>query len=571
MNESQRRFKIKAEGSPRPRPSIARGDVLSRAIKYAHSKEIQLLWIDQECIRQNDREDKEYGIQSMDLVYERASHPLGLLTTCIRKQAHLDALSLLLRRESLTRNSFEAVIEALELLVLDPWLTRAWVYQEAVASNSRMDLLIPYDTNLEKPSNLGSVAGEIILPLHTMHGNHEGALSYQVFLFWQSAKSDPDFNARAVRVLRLWSRLAATKIRGNCGLGVFKHLSTLRSSRVADKLAILGNICRYPVRLKIANIPNRSSFTAYAFALAMINGDLSFLLGLAEVEANNYPERGNGDNSLSSLMAAMTVSDSNSFSWTPSASACLAKIELPPLMESSYRIMCKLLPKGLLVAGWLWRIDKVACLPQVQAQYSYDFALDLSKKFTLRNVSYYGPQRPGLINAHIFWGMLRELVATGAVDLAQELWSRFSLKVLGRYTLPRDITNIIDPYTQEFLLQRQPYFMQEIDAYQLCSRQLLYRGFDPIAERVIRDGELWYGRSNDTVKGNIGLFHVNYLTEVLTLKAAEDCSPEDTPPMSWEIKRTDVNESGFPMLHVVRMIKGVWSGDDYTPSGFILA
>ena len=68
----------KDPSQPKYHVSRKRGDrennapkkVLDRAIAFAAFHNIHLIWIDQECIGQDDRTDKECGIQSMDLIYE---------------------------------------------------------------------------------------------------------------------------------------------------------------------------------------------------------------------------------------------------------------------------------------------------------------------------------------------------------------------------------------------------------------------------------------------------------------------------------------------------------------------
>jgi hypothetical protein len=58
-------------------------NAVDRAMKYAAESCIRLIWIDQECLEQDNRTDKENGIQSMDLVYSRSLYPLGLLNSCM--------------------------------------------------------------------------------------------------------------------------------------------------------------------------------------------------------------------------------------------------------------------------------------------------------------------------------------------------------------------------------------------------------------------------------------------------------------------------------------------------------
>ena len=63
----------------RGRPSRARPEIISRAMQYAISVGVNRIWIDQECIDQDDPVDKEHGIQSMDLVYQHAYRTVALL------------------------------------------------------------------------------------------------------------------------------------------------------------------------------------------------------------------------------------------------------------------------------------------------------------------------------------------------------------------------------------------------------------------------------------------------------------------------------------------------------------
>ena len=63
------------------RPNRAPPEILSRAIAFAvEFQATSLLWIDQECIDQDNRVEKELAIQSMDQVYHRAMVSLGLQT-----------------------------------------------------------------------------------------------------------------------------------------------------------------------------------------------------------------------------------------------------------------------------------------------------------------------------------------------------------------------------------------------------------------------------------------------------------------------------------------------------------
>lgn len=59
--------------------------------------ELDGFWIDQESINQEDKEEKETAMQSMDLVYSNNDWPIALLWVRIETQEDLDLLIRLLR------------------------------------------------------------------------------------------------------------------------------------------------------------------------------------------------------------------------------------------------------------------------------------------------------------------------------------------------------------------------------------------------------------------------------------------------------------------------------------------
>lgn len=58
-------------------------------------------------------------------------------------------------------------------------------------------------------------------------------------------------------------------------------LSPVRNSRPMDRLAILANICQYPIRINTAKMQARDyDLSTCFFTQALVNGDLSFLASL---------------------------------------------------------------------------------------------------------------------------------------------------------------------------------------------------------------------------------------------------------------------------------------------------
>ncbi|KAI9707977.1 MAG: hypothetical protein M1820_004396 [Bogoriella megaspora] len=86
------------------RSNRALDDVLDRAVEFAISCGLRMIWIDQECLPQpnedgqaDKKKEHELGVQAMDIIYNRAVVTAGLPTAEITQQEQLDAVKNLLR------------------------------------------------------------------------------------------------------------------------------------------------------------------------------------------------------------------------------------------------------------------------------------------------------------------------------------------------------------------------------------------------------------------------------------------------------------------------------------------
>jgi hypothetical protein len=151
--------------------------VLDRSAAFAQRHGYQLLWCDQECIDQEDPEDKEPGIQAMDVIYERAAVCVAPLDARIITQAELDALATATKpapfpdwenwHEWLEHMPWERILamaKVIKAIPSDPWFSRAWIFQESTAAYATV-LLIHCSKDLSVPEHLGGTPGEIELPL----------------------------------------------------------------------------------------------------------------------------------------------------------------------------------------------------------------------------------------------------------------------------------------------------------------------------------------------------------------------------------------------------------------------
>ncbi|KAK4224083.1 heterokaryon incompatibility protein-domain-containing protein [Podospora fimiseda] len=105
------------------RKARASRDVLLRSLEYAEANGSKRIWIDQECIHQDDEDDKKDAMQNMHLVYRQATTTLVLLGRHVETAKDIAALHSLLR-------NVEEARDLKSRLMADPWFTRAWTTQE---------------------------------------------------------------------------------------------------------------------------------------------------------------------------------------------------------------------------------------------------------------------------------------------------------------------------------------------------------------------------------------------------------------------------------------------------------
>lgn len=246
----------------------------------------------------------------MDYVYVNAQISIGLFQVTL-EQRHLDALFIVF--ESLKpRIGFEmcrqslrplrkcryfrvaSLAEALSMVAMDRWNTRAWILQEAFASAGKMVLLLPRAKGIAiKGWSLvchDLTLTEIGIRLESLQ---RCVRESAVFFITRPGRTFPVKLPKWAETLerlawfhpepggyhehRFW--FGSNKTRPTCNAAVaLSFLKHRDNDRVADRLAILANLCDYSLRLNTWELEqSQSRLSVCVLALTIANGDFSLL------------------------------------------------------------------------------------------------------------------------------------------------------------------------------------------------------------------------------------------------------------------------------------------------------
>lgn len=151
------------------RPNRAPDDVLDRAVEVARCYGLRMIWIDQECLPQDESEEQQLGVQAMDILYAQAWITAGLLdSTAILTQAQMDAIHMMSSFEPdpsgmgcrwrgrgpvpvVDASICNHVLDFLEMLTSDAYYTRAWIVQESLSAGDKMCLVLPKAPGVSDP------------------------------------------------------------------------------------------------------------------------------------------------------------------------------------------------------------------------------------------------------------------------------------------------------------------------------------------------------------------------------------------------------------------------------------
>jgi hypothetical protein len=326
-----------------PHKSEFPDEYLERVIMFAQSKNIPNIWIDKECIYQmkgDSPDDKDRGVQIMDVVYGHSSASVGLLTTPLVTQDEVDTLASLLGR-SLFLNPYNTEspefessfdIREVQMLILkilsDTRWSRGWIFQEDHLASAKMSLLIPCAKFLKKGNeyDFGSLPGELEVRLRDFREavtmfclantedeeswpNSEFLSKAKQYKIWNKKVYETPNSGRDQHLVHLWSddgpmyhshgeKLNTKHTYSNISLyptmtnSVLDDICSRSLENEEDRIAILANALKFPKRLDIRETSpileaNNYSLSVAMLALILINGEILKTSEFEEIPSAN--------------------------------------------------------------------------------------------------------------------------------------------------------------------------------------------------------------------------------------------------------------------------------------------
>jgi hypothetical protein len=289
--------------------------VLHRALNFAKRRlEKPLLWIDQECIIQKDPADVEWHLQRMHKVYSMSAYTIALLSRVVNSQSLLQEMKRFNQRlyaETYFREEGKScrLLELLRLLqwmAKDAWFERTWTFQERCSAKN-LFYVLPISASLkvsvvsgatkeeDNASTVATVNGVNDAPIKTPNTllPQNVSIAASQFQDIRNALDDIAGNYRCScsihhgdtsDVQRLITRYfiasKSSSIQNTVGSpfiqDVFRIMQECNNSIVADRLAILANVCGFKKQLSSRDV-NRQKISFSTCVLVLLHHNTNLL------------------------------------------------------------------------------------------------------------------------------------------------------------------------------------------------------------------------------------------------------------------------------------------------------
>ncbi|KAH9221785.1 hypothetical protein DL95DRAFT_455146 [Leptodontidium sp. 2 PMI_412] len=328
--------RVKQRGQD-PRNPRCPSRVLLRAIAFGISYGVSLIWIDQECVDQEDPTDVQNHLECNHAIYNQAEFKIGPLNfqlskTQVSSLISLEVLHILgnpesagFRRDLLgglgpkgILREVQSTTRLLRSISRDRWFTRAWIFQERYSANVDMYLLIPlsaealrtFDGYANKqlvgedyPLDVGSICAiAAVIRSYVSDPELDQLIQGDIILrdaLYESLKSlhevaellsGPIFSGtpfdRVFETFRLTGadlRRGLDSVRNFHLHKTFLQVESCDCRVISDRVAILSNIMNFEWRLPT------TSYYSYSFALVALMSANSHLPSVLIQEESPTP------------------------------------------------------------------------------------------------------------------------------------------------------------------------------------------------------------------------------------------------------------------------------------------
>ncbi|KAI0175633.1 hypothetical protein GGR52DRAFT_589431 [Hypoxylon sp. FL1284] len=349
-----------------PVASDVRDTVWSRVLNYADHMGCQNIWIDRECVDQEDEAEQEAAIQSMHLVYSLSRRPVALLTREIETAEELDLLTNLMCGD-IGEGDETATLSLLDDITSNLWWTRAWTFQEDYRASARMTLLIPHHRSLEVRKQttvdetgrpiLGSVGGEVCIKSMEFK-----ARATELCLLYRKKPEAREVCDKILKAAAKYNILLKDEHSPSSLSSISRSMSPSIISDVisrgitldSDHLAVIANCCGYSTRLDTNALnASGSSLSLSILALYLLNGEIMENGREQEVKDKRGDDKGQRRGTLDDRIHEFLTRQSLSSFRPPVDEGGLTFIKSCRLPEP------RLTAAGSATRGHLWRLGRV--------------------------------------------------------------------------------------------------------------------------------------------------------------------------------------------------------------------
>jgi len=517
------------------RASRAPKIVLDRAVSFAIARAIPYIWIDQECIEQDDPSEKEIMIQVMDQIFSSCKYSIGLLDTSIESQEALDEFSRLLSRirdqsmpkdlryntswyDSTEPQSLIEIYDLLQNIAADSWFARNWTFQEASCARDGMHLLVPYylflgqstDPHSNPPrelalrlSELWNISSIILATIGRLKGTEP----------LRSSKNIDRMN-HLCNLSWQWQHSQQSHLQS---FDVAQQMQSRDNAVASDRLVIAANLCDYSKRLNTNSLRSLGySYSICALVLALLNGTI------APFWATGFFL------SVQAQLHSWRSDRVTEFLYRPAFFGGWSN----PIGDEPRLADVKVMPLGVETSGWLWTVDKEVMLWNVKKKHR-------SQLDKIHRRAYEGTQNVSLVVQDIVADLLRELKKQNLSKLVDS--------VIACTTVQHSEN---DPRNEPDEIQFP------LDTYHIGHWLL------EIIKRILEHGRLWCGRLSDDEELS-GIFLCEAPTAIFT--STDIATEHITRPLamhnfvSFEVLSLSVSSEPVQKLsHTSKWTNGMW-------------